>query len=100
MFLYVHLSGGIMVPRRGLEPPRLSPLVPETSASTNSAIWAGAAHIRLPDRACQRDVVTGVRLGSVLPRRAAGHKANRPCALYRFGPIGYCACGRRHFGTA
>jgi hypothetical protein len=26
--------------RRGLEPPRLSPLVPETSASTNSAILA------------------------------------------------------------
>ena len=30
----------IVVPKRGLEPPRLSALVPETSASTNSATWA------------------------------------------------------------
>jgi ribonuclease R len=30
----------IMVPKKGLEPPRLSALVPETSASTNSATWA------------------------------------------------------------
>ena len=32
-----------MVPRRGLEPPRCYPLVPETSASTNSATWASVA---------------------------------------------------------
>jgi hypothetical protein len=30
-----------VVPRRGLEPPRIAPLVPETSASTSSATWAG-----------------------------------------------------------
>src|SRR5215831_16380409 len=30
----------LMVPRRGLEPPHLAALVPETSASTNSATWA------------------------------------------------------------
>lgn len=29
-----------MVPRRGLEPPRIAPLVPKTNAYTNSATWA------------------------------------------------------------
>jgi hypothetical protein len=32
---------GHLVPGRGLEPPRCYPLVPETSASTNSATRAG-----------------------------------------------------------
>jgi hypothetical protein len=35
------VSGGDLVPGRGLEPPRCYPLVPETSASTNSATRAG-----------------------------------------------------------
>ena len=30
----------VLVPRKGLEPPRCYSLVPETSASTNSATWA------------------------------------------------------------
>ena len=36
----------LLVPRRGLEPPRISPLVPETSASTSSATWASARIVR------------------------------------------------------
>ena len=33
-----------LVPRKGLEPPRCYSLVPETSASTNSATWAYMLH--------------------------------------------------------
>ena len=31
---------GLVVPRAGVEPARIAPLVFETSASTDSAIWA------------------------------------------------------------
>ncbi len=42
-----------LVPRRGLEPPPLSRLVPETSASTNSATRARGSQIGRSRRLCQ-----------------------------------------------
>jgi hypothetical protein len=48
-----------MVPRKGLEPSRLAALLPESSASTNSATWAGAALLMA---ASPEDVNGGVRL--------------------------------------
>jgi hypothetical protein len=66
-----------LVPWRGLEPPRCYPLVPETSASTNSATRA---------RASSRGVVAGM---STAVLREASCKAPSLVGLYRFGGFDY-----------
>ena len=57
MILLIFLAGQrlseALVPRRGLEPPRLAALVPETSASTSSATWASKAACKWRRMACQ-----------------------------------------------
>ena len=43
--LIFQLLAIFLVPRAGIEPARIAPLVFETSASTDSAIWACASQI-------------------------------------------------------
>src|SRR5262245_45223709 len=76
-----------VVPRRGLEPPRLAALVPETSASTNSATWPCAAIGTEPSSHCQSKALTSIqrKIHPVFPLsdgfeeqlRQAGHRLRR-----------------------
>ena len=65
-----------LVPRKGLEPPRSYPLVPETSASTNSATRAFQEVLDriIKTNSFNQSIPIGVELHARLLRRTAAHE--------------------------
>ncbi len=69
-----------MVPRKGLEPPRCYSLVPETSASTNSATWAFqvSRDYRLTTKKTAKSTASSAKNAPAIAAKAPSSKARKP----------------------
>ena len=72
-----------LVPRKGLEPPRCYSLVPETSASTNSATWAFQVirDYRLTTKKSATTAKTATTKVATHSTKAASSKARKPAPV-------------------